>query len=178
MAEAALQRLAAAQRSEFFGKYRGQVVDNDDPEKRGRLKVLVPQVLHTVEVWALPCVPFAGKDQGLYAMPEEGTGVWVEFEAGDPSFPIWVGTFWGKGDIESADANPKIKFFKTRKFTLRINDGDGEVIIENEGGTRLKLTAIELLLKSSTVTCEGSGGKKTELSAVSYNVNNGTLEVL
>lgn len=173
-----LQDFIDAQRSQFFGKYRGRVVGNDDPEKRGRLKVVVPQVLENVEMWALPCVPFAGKDMGFFTMPENGTGVWVEFEAGDPSFPIYSGFFWSKNDIASADAKPTIKFFKTKKFTLRIDDTVGEIVIENDSGSQIKMTAQEISTKSSMVKNEGAGGKKTELSAVSFNVNNGALEVL
>lgn len=165
-------------RTEFFGKFRGRVVDNDDPLRRGRLRVSVPQVLEGVEVWALPCVPFAGSDQGFYAMPDVGTGVWVEFEAGDPSFPIWSGCFWADGDITPSDATPTVKFFKTSKFTLRIDDTVGEIVIKNSAGSEITITAIDITQKSPFVKAEAAGGKKTELSAVSFNVNDGALEVL
>src|SRR4030065_133093 len=79
---------------QFFGKYRGEVVDNDDPTLRGRIKVLVPAVLGTLEAWAMPCVPYAGQGSGLYTLPKPGTQVWVEFEGGDPAYPIWSGCFW------------------------------------------------------------------------------------
>jgi uncharacterized protein involved in type VI secretion and phage assembly len=178
MAQVALGQLAKGQQSEYFGKYRGVVTENVDTLGRGRLRVQVPQVLGKVQVWAMPCVPYAGKDRGFFAMPEVGTGVWIEFEAGDPSFPIWVGCFWDKNDISSSDANPKIKFWKTTKFTFRIDDGTGEIVIENDSGSRITISATELVVKSSTVRSEATGGKKTELSAVSFNVNDGALEVL
>lgn len=178
MAQVTLGQLTRGQHTEYFGKYRGVVVKNDDPLKRGRLKVQVPQVLGKVEVWALPCVPYAGRDRGFFAMPEVDTGVWIEFEAGDPSFPIWVGCFWSQGDISSEDASPNIKFFKTEKFTLRIDDDVGEIVIENDSESSITITATEIEIKSSTVTTEATGGKKTELSAVSFNVNDGALEVL
>src|SRR5690606_19991990 len=85
--------------SHFFGKYRGLVVDNADPTDRGRLQVKVPAVLGDEAVWALPCVPYAGAGVGFYALPEAGTAIWVEFEAGDPSFPVWTGCFWGDGEL-------------------------------------------------------------------------------
>src|SRR5215510_10895257 len=81
----------------YYGKYRGQVTDNNDPTGRGRIEVLVPAVMGNEPVWALPCVPYAGKDVGFYAIPKVDAGVWVEFEAGDPSHPIWVGCYWGDG---------------------------------------------------------------------------------
>jgi uncharacterized protein involved in type VI secretion and phage assembly len=162
----------------FFGKYRGVVRDNADTLGRGRLLVVVPQVLEDQEVWAMPCVPYAGKDRGFFAMPEKDTGVWIEFEAGNPSFPIWTGCFWNKDDIDSADSTPEIKFFKTEKFTLRIDDSVGEITIENDSGSQVVLTANDVTVKSSTVKTEATGGKKTELSAVSFSVNDGALEVL
>src|SRR5262249_33250566 len=60
------------------------------------LLVTVPDVLgHNVSSWAMPCLPLAGNNMGLYTVPPEGAGVWVEFEQGDPNYPVWVGGFWG-----------------------------------------------------------------------------------
>ena len=114
--------------SHFYGKYRGLVVENEDGEKRGRLKVVVPAVMGTQEVWALPCAPYAGDGVGFFALPEVGTGVWVEFEAGDVSFPIWTGCFWGDNQIPAEDAKPTVKFFRTEKVTLRVDDEAGELL--------------------------------------------------
>jgi uncharacterized protein involved in type VI secretion and phage assembly len=166
------------QHARFFGKYRGVVLDNVDPQGRGRLQVRVPQVLDTVKVWAMPCVPYAGKNKGFFAMPDKNTGVWIEFEAGDPSFPIWVGCFWGKTDIPKADSKPDIKFFKTKKFSLRIDDGVGEIKIENDSGSQIVIKSTEILTKSNAVKAEAAGGKKSELTNVSFKVNDGALEVL
>ena len=62
-----------------YGKYRGQVSDNADPEGLGRLRVVVPALLNEAAVWAMPCVPYAGDGVGLFAMPPIGSAVWVEF---------------------------------------------------------------------------------------------------
>ncbi|HEY5958837.1 MAG TPA: phage baseplate assembly protein V [Polyangiaceae bacterium] len=164
------------QHARYFGKYRGRVVSNRDPQHRGRLQVKVPQVLDEASTWAMPCVPYAGAGMGFFAMPEEGTGVWVEFEAGDPSFPIWVGCFWNKDDIP--DSDPDKKFFKTKKFSLTIDDTVGEITIENDSGSKVTLTALDVQLKSSTVVAEATGGKKTELSARGFSVNDAAFEVL
>lgn len=177
MQDRTVEQMLQRQRSEYFGKYRGQVVDNADPLKRGRLKVTVPQVLGRVAVWAVPCVPYAGPNVGFYAMPENGTGVWVEFEAGDPSHPIWTGCFWAEGDIAQADADPKVKFFKTLKFTLRVDDGNGEVVLENDSGSQIKITAEDITHKSATIEHEASGGRKTRLSVSGFDVNDGAWEV-
>jgi hypothetical protein len=83
----------------FVGKYRGRVTDNRDPLGQGRIEVSVPEVLGTARSWAMPCVPYAGPGVGLVAPPPAGANVWVEFEAGSADRPIWVGCFWGKGEL-------------------------------------------------------------------------------
>ena len=88
-----------ASEQKFFGKYRGTVINNIDPMMEGRLMVEVPDVLSLApSSWALPCVPLAGPTgppMGVYLVPPIGAGVWIEFEKGDPDYPIWVGCRWG-----------------------------------------------------------------------------------
>ena len=80
----------------FYGKYRGLVMNNIDPMQMGRLMVQVPDVTGLMpSTWAMPCVPVAGVQNGMFALPMVGSGVWVEYEQGDPDHPIWVGCFWG-----------------------------------------------------------------------------------
>lgn len=70
-----------------YGKFRGTVIDDADPARRGRVRVLVPAVSGAVPTgWAEPCLP-----PGYRSVPPVGAHVWVEFERGDPEFPIWVG---------------------------------------------------------------------------------------
>ena len=80
----------------YFGKYRGMVVSNVDPMQIGRLLVQVPDVLGPIpSSWAMPCLPFTGKQMGMWCLPQIGTGVWVEFEQGNPDYPIWSGCWYG-----------------------------------------------------------------------------------
>jgi hypothetical protein len=83
----------------FYGKFRGTVINNIDPLQEGRLMVEVPDVLSLApSSWAVPCVPLAGPTgppMGVYLVPPIGAGVWIEFEKGDPDYPIWVGCRWG-----------------------------------------------------------------------------------
>jgi hypothetical protein len=82
--------------SRYYGKYRGTVIENIDPEQIGRVLVEVPDVLGlTPSSWAMPCVPAAGIQAGVFVVPPIGSQVWVEFEQGDPDYPIWTGGFWG-----------------------------------------------------------------------------------
>jgi hypothetical protein len=87
---------------QFFGKYRGTVLDNADPMQMARIQASVPAVTGGDALgWALPCAPFAGPDMGLVTVPPVGANVWIEFEAGDVNFPIWSGCFWGAGELPS-----------------------------------------------------------------------------
>ena len=80
----------------FYGKYRGLVTTNVDPQQIGRVMVQVPDVLGPIpSSWAMPCVPSAGTQAGCFIVPPMGSQVWVEFEQGDPDYPIWTGGFWG-----------------------------------------------------------------------------------
>jgi hypothetical protein len=80
----------------FYGKYRGMVVTGLDPEGRGRILAQVPDVLGMgISTWAMPCLPFAGLQMGMYVVPPPNAGVWIEFEKGDPDYPIWTGCWWG-----------------------------------------------------------------------------------
>lgn len=80
----------------YYGKYRGLVIENIDPEQIGRVLVQVPDVLGELpSSWAMPCVPAAGIQSGCFIVPPIGSQVWVEFEQGDSNYPIWTGGFWG-----------------------------------------------------------------------------------
>lgn len=80
----------------YYGKYRGLVIDDLDPMQTGRIMAQVPDVLGEIpSTWALPCVPFAGTQSGAFMVPPIGSQVWIEFEQGDPDYPIWSGGFWG-----------------------------------------------------------------------------------
>ena len=96
--EDSLSRVGELVEHQHYGKYRGVVVDNADPEQLGRLKVRVPSVLRDATTsWASPCAPYGGlAEQGLFLIPDVGAEVWVEFEEGNLDLPIWVGTFWSK----------------------------------------------------------------------------------
>jgi len=80
----------------FFGKYRGLVLHNLDPEQRGRIQAQVPDVLGLVSTtWAMPSVPCNLPKKAGSALPKIGAGVWIEFEQGNPDNPIWSGCFFG-----------------------------------------------------------------------------------
>lgn len=127
----------------YYGKYRGTVSNVTDPLKIGRIKALVPSVLIAEESgWALPSLPFSGPTMGMYTIPPVGAGVWIEFEAGDPSLPVWTGCFWSSGqlpkDESGTEATPPVKIIQSEKGLLVALNDDSQVIsISDANGTNL-----------------------------------------
>lgn len=128
--EELVTQLARQVQQKFYGKYRGFVADNRDPERRARLRVRVPSVLgEETTGWALPALAFGGlPDQGWFCVPELDAQLWVEFEEGEVSRPIWTGTFWqqsGDAPAEAALEDPTTRIFKTGKqHILQFDDAD------------------------------------------------------
>jgi len=118
----------AARADVLIGRFRGTVVDNDDPLRLGRVRALVPGALHdTPSGWALPSAPYAGSIVGLFAIPPQGANVWVEFEEGDPDRPVWVGGFWGEGEAPPP-ASPDRKVLRTTSSAIILDDSGGVTI--------------------------------------------------
>jgi uncharacterized protein involved in type VI secretion and phage assembly len=179
--ENVVARLAEAVERRFYGKYRGFVVDNDDPESLGRLRVTVPSVLgdEVVTGWATPCVPYGGDtDRGALFVPDPGAGVWIEFEEGDLEFPIWVGTFWSKpggqqetprpngangSEAGSAQKPPTRKIIKTSAgHTIQFEDADDAVRViicdgQNENRIVLGSAGLAVVNKNNTITMSDDG---------------------
>lgn len=156
----------------FYGKYRGLVTDNNDPNKLGRIKVKVQDVLGDKESgWALPALPYAGDGVGLYLVPPVKTFVWVEFEHGDPDYPIWTGCFWGGSDrLPHSPASPDVKVLKTASATITLDDTAGQSSIKIETGN------LKIVMDSQGIELS-NGSQTVKLSSASVSVNNGALEV-
>ena len=155
---------------EYWGKYRGKVENNVDPQNLGRIQVSVPAVLGEGRLsWAMPCVPFAGPGVGFFAIPPNGANVWVEFECGDPDYPIWSGCFWGTGEVPVSPAVAEMKVLKTNVGTLTLNETEGSLTIEISSNKKIVMnnTGIEIT----------TGQGKIKLTGNQVSVNDGALEV-
>ncbi|HRW45946.1 MAG TPA: phage baseplate assembly protein V [Caldilinea sp.] len=162
------------QRQLFYGKYRGKVEQNIDPMQQGRIQVSCPAVLGDGSLsWAMPCAPFAGNGVGFFAIPPTGANVWVEFEGGDPDYPIWSGGFWGPGEAPASPALAEMKVLKTSTGTITINDlpGAGGITIETTTGMKISLTALGLEITNGQ-------GAAIKLTGPQVSVNDGALEVI
>jgi uncharacterized protein involved in type VI secretion and phage assembly len=169
-------RIGAAQ-DRFYGKYRGAVVGNSDPENRARLQVKVPEVRGPdVIEWALPASPYAGDAVGFFALPPVGANVWVEYEGGNLGVPIWSGCFWERGQLSASDATPQVMFLKTSAAMLRIDSSSGEVKIEI-GSATITLTASEVKIDAPQITCTANGAT-TKLTAGGLDALQGALKVV
>jgi len=163
-----LQDLHEYLRSHHFGKYRGTVIDTDPATMR--VKASVPSVLgDTGSSWATACVPYAGPQVGFFMLPEIGSGVWIEFEAGDVSFPVWTGCYWNGGDIPSSAA-ATLKTIITTAGTLSFDNSAASVTLQDSAQHTV-------VIDSSGITATGGSGV-IAAGAAGVSINNGALEVM
>jgi hypothetical protein len=149
----------------FYGKYSGEVINNEDDTHSGHITARVPSIFGTTpgqsDFRARPCLPY-----GHFFVPHVGAKVWVEFEAGDLGYPIWVGTWYPEDTVvEQAQTSPpqnrvihtpaghRIEIKDTAdEETILIRhasnafvsiDKDGNVLISNPNGSHIHLNAAD-----------------------------------
>jgi uncharacterized protein involved in type VI secretion and phage assembly len=167
--------------AQFFGKYRGTVINNVDPMQMGRLQAAVPDVSNVIpSTWAMPCLPLAGIQAGIFTVPAIGAGVWIEFEQGNPDYPIWSGCFWGSAAeapaLALATPPPlqNIVMQTTGQNTLVISDMPGPT-----GGILLKsATGALIAINEVGITISNGQGATIVLAGPSVTVNQGALVVV
>jgi uncharacterized protein involved in type VI secretion and phage assembly len=144
----------------FYGKYRGVVTKIDDPKQIGRVRAMVPDVMGDKESgWAMPSVPFGGNGMGFFALPKVRAGVWIEFECGDPDYPIWSGCWFGS----KAEMPPVL-------LTEPPDPAFKKVLLKTEGGHSILLDDKP---GKSGITLETSDGQKVVISATGIEIDNG-----
>jgi uncharacterized protein involved in type VI secretion and phage assembly len=165
----------------FFGKYRGTVINNIDPEQRGRIQVMVPDVAgFAITSWALPAFPIGGLQMGMFSVPIIGSGVWVEFEQGDIDYPIWVGVFWGSAAEVPALSHllvpgvPGIALQTALQNGIVISDVPGPT-----GGIMLmSTTGAMILINQLGITISNGQGATIQMTGPSVVINQGALTVI
>ncbi len=178
----------------YFGKFRGTVIQNVDPERKGRVQVVVPDVLGLIpSTWAEPCVPLAGPTgppMGVFMVPPIGTGVWVEFEQGNPNRPIWVGCRWGSAsDVPLAaqagnPADPAIVIQSLLQQAIVISDMPPSVPppvmppVPTTGGIILRsTTGASIVVNDAGVFISNGKGATIQLLGPSVLINQTALVV-
>jgi uncharacterized protein involved in type VI secretion and phage assembly len=162
----------------YYGKYRGVVTDNKDPLMTGRVKARVPDVMGEKETgWAMPCAPFGGSGVGFFALPTVGAGVWIEFEHGDPDYPVWSGCWFG-----SAAEMPPILLAPPYKKTLIKTEGGNSVLLDDTpgiGGITLETSGGQKVVMNATgVEITNGQGASIKLTGPQVSINGGALEVI
>lgn len=165
----------------FYGKYRGTVLNNVDPMQLGRIQVMVPDVSSLLPTsWAMPCVPIAGKQSGVFCVPQVGAGVWVEFEQGDPDYPIWVGGYWGIAAevpalaLASLPASPNIVLQTGAQNTIMLGDLPGPaggILIKCRSGAFISVNDLGITISN------GKGAIITMLGKIT-DINGGGLTIV
>jgi len=162
----------------YYGKYRGVVTDNKDPLMTGRVKARVPDVMGDKETgWAMPCAPFGGSGVGFFALPTVGAGAWIEFEHGDPDYPVWSGCWFG-----SAAEMPPILLAPPYKKTLIKTEGGNSVLLDDTpgiGGITLETSGGQKVVMNATgVEITNGQGASIKLTGPQVSINGGDLEVI
>jgi len=164
----------------FFGKYRGTVENPIDLQGLGRIQVSVPDVLlDGTLAWAMPCSPYAGDGVGFFAIPPKGANVWVEFERGDPDYPVWTGCFWDMGQ-PPAPPGPLGVFktvLKTDKFVLEIDNNPALPMLnlEIDLGPPAGKASLKADKTGLTLSCSGN---TIALAVDGVSINNPNLKIL
>jgi uncharacterized protein involved in type VI secretion and phage assembly len=167
--------------NQFLGKYRGQVLENVDPLETGRILVMVPDVSNVIpSTWATPCLPYAGIQSGMFVVPEIGSTVWIEYEQGDPDYPIWTGCFWGTVAqvpalaLATPPGVPQVLIQTPLQNSLLISDLPGPT-----GGILLKSTTGALISISDVgIVISNGQGATIEMTGPAVTINEGALEII
>jgi uncharacterized protein involved in type VI secretion and phage assembly len=165
----------------YYGIYRATVVNNIDPMQMGRINVLVPNVGGvTPSTWAMPSVPFAGKQMGAFMVPQIGAGVWIQFEGGDADYPVWTGGWWGSAAevpvlaLAGVPADPNVVIQSTLQNALVISDLPGPT-----GGIMLKsTTGATIIVNDTGIYIQNGRGASIVMVGPTVTVNNGALVVV
>lgn len=154
----------------FFGVTIGIVTNNQDPDKLGRVKVRFPWLSDQDEShWARVLSPMAGKERGLFFLPEVDDEVLVAFEHGMAEFPYVLGALWNGKDKPpetNEDGKNNFRFIKSRSgHIIRLDDTDGAEkieIIDKSGKNTVVLNTKENTITISAdadITIQSSNGK-------------------
>lgn len=167
----------------YYGKYRGTVINNIDPESRGRIQAIVPDVQGLIPTtFAMPCVPVAGKGSGAFFLPEIGAGVWIEFEQGNPDFPIWTGCFWGLAaelpemGLASAPPTPNIVFQTTGRNSVTVFGAPGGGVTIAAGPIASPSTPRIMVTQAGIVITNGVA--EIALTGNTVTINKGALVII
>ena len=200
----------------YYGVYRGLVIDIDDPEDRGRVRVKIPSIGHVedsdvpLNIWALPCgqglsVGDSGEQHGFTYVPMLGDQLWIMFEKGLTSNPIYIGGWLHAGAInKDMFGDVEVKGMRTASgHVLRFEEGgsvrlgrgesgletnaliqfndDGTVLLSNDHNSTVRLTdnEIECVARDGSVVVLGNDKiSLVNATGTSLSIDGGKLEAV
>ncbi len=167
----------------YYGKHRGTVLNNIDPLMRGRLLLEVPDVVGlSPSSWAEACVPLSGPPgvpMGSYFVPPVGAGVWVEFEGGDPSHPIWTGCrFDTTADVPPAalmgvPSSPSSVLQTAGQTGIIISDMPGPL-----GGIMMRAGTAVFIMNAAGISLSNGQGASLLMTGPTTDINSSALTVI
>lgn len=156
-------------KNRFYGKYRGSVTEVDAATMR--IKAKVPAVLGTTPTgWCTACVPYAGPGVGWAFLPEVGSGVWIEFEGGDVSLPIWVGCYWRDAETKPTGVAAMVKVLATTAHTVTLDVDGTKLMIADTNKNDVTFASKGITFSRGKGTIDVTDGK--------VSVNGPSLEVI
>lgn len=160
----------------------GIVTNNKDPEKLGRVKIRFPTLFDSNEsYWARIIAPGAGKERGLYLLPEVNDEVLVAFENGDPNRPFVLGGLWngvdlpppGTAEIVDGSGNVNQRLWRSRTGHVFIfDDTSGKESIQIIDKTKKNLIRITSSDNKLEVAIEGDISVTSATGAISMTAKN------
>jgi uncharacterized protein involved in type VI secretion and phage assembly len=165
----------------FYGVVIGVVTNNQDPKDMGRVKVKFPWLSESGESnWARVASPMAGKERGLYCLPEVDDEVLVMFEHGSVERPYVVGALWNGKDAppeKNSDKKNNKRLLKSRSghvITLDDTEGAEKISIADKSGNN----TLVFDTKANTVTL--TSGKDLAIQAkgnISLSADSGDVSI-
>ena len=156
-----LVELSEWRNEHYYGIYRGIVESVEEGDSLGIISVKIPDVFgpsHTVSR-VRPCSPFAGDKHGFVAIPEPGDGVWIQFEAGKTSLPVWIGFWWASGEIPEPKGKLVRSFITTKGHKFVLDDDADEITLLHSGGAEMKMTGSDVTITIGNASIEMSSSE-------------------
>jgi len=142
----------------YYSKYRAIVVNNTDPDNMGKLAVTIPQLGMNFSVWAYPCGNEGSLKSGFkWLTPMEGSIVYIEFQMGDPLYPLWSYHGWAKGEVpDELKGLNTLGFVTPNGNKVILNDSTGEftISIRDPKDTSKELISIRNESDVLDITCK------------------------
>ena len=190
-------------KTQFEMYYVGTVVNDEDPEKLGRLKVRVPELYGNIPVkhlpWATPSPEFGGGgDYGSFWIPPKESKVKICLKREHPWFPEWYGTHWFKGEppteaqvlpprnhviktprgniIDIHDVNEYIRIMTRTGSYLIFDINDGSLNIKALGNLNVRSLGNMSFIADGSMNFQSSGGTNLDGSTIHLNSRRSTPE--